>query len=121
MRDAQTLVIILLTHITPSLPSLLPHQQAMQSNPQLMQQAQQAMAGGGGMPGMPPPPSSSALGGVAPASGGLDFSALLGGAGAGMGGGQAAPGQGHQRQRSDAEMTEEELIQQAIERSLREM
>jgi len=92
----------------------------MQSNPQLMQQAQQAMAGRG-MPGMRPPPSSSVTGGVAPASGGLDFSALLGGAGAGMGGGQAAPGQGHQRQRSDAEMTEEELIQQAIERSLREM
>jgi hypothetical protein len=87
----------------------------MQSNPQMMQQA---MAGGG-MPGfpLPPPPPNQ---GVAPASGGLDFSALLGGAGAGgIGGGQAT--QGHQRQRSDAELTEEELIQQAIERSLREM
>eukprot|EP00624_Nannochloropsis_granulata_P005830 evm.model.NODE_41696_length_13227_cov_36.716339.1 len=88
----------------------------MQSNPQMMQQAQQAMSSGV-MPSFPPPPAppSTAPGGMAPASGGLDFSGPPGGTGTGTG----AVGEGSQR--SDAEMTEEELIQQAIERSLHDM
>ncbi|GAB5033067.1 Hypothetical protein NocV09_01200220 [Nannochloropsis oceanica] len=93
--------------------------QALQSNPQMMQQAQQAMSRGA-MPGFPPPPASSTtLGGNTPASGGLDLPRPPGGTGAGAGAGAGAMGQGPQR--SDAEMTEEELIQQAIERSLRDM
>ena len=82
----------------------------MQQNPQLLNQAMgmaQQQGGMGGGFGAPPPP---------PPPGGMDFSALLGGGGMGPQG----QGQGGQPV-NDAQLTEEELIQQAIERSLREM
>jgi hypothetical protein len=84
----------------------------------------------GGTAGQPqgprPAPStaqaSSTTGGITPGAGGLDFSALLNqmGGGGGGGGGGGTSGRGFSPPQAEAELTEDELVQQAIERSLRE-
>ncbi|EWM24521.1 hypothetical protein Naga_100545g5, partial [Nannochloropsis gaditana] len=98
------------------------HSQGQQPHPHVGIPGGTAGLSQGPRPAPPTAQASSTTGGIPPGAGGLDFSALLNqmGGGGGGGGGGGTSGRGFSPPQAEAELTEDELVQQAIERSLRE-